>query len=64
MTVKQALMEIARSAPDDIDWDEAMYQMFMLRRIEECRAAEADGEVYSIDELRSEVSQWITESSS
>ena len=51
MTAKQALIEITQSAPDDIDWDEVQYQIFLRRRVQEAQEAEARGESYTTQEV-------------
>ena len=51
MTAKQALIEITQSAPDDIDWDEVQYQIFLRRRVQESQEAEARGESYTTQEV-------------
>ena len=60
MTAKQALLEMAQSVPDDIDLEEAHYQLFLRQRIEECKTAQA----FTIEEARARVTQWITKSRS
>lgn len=64
MTAKQAILEMAQSLPDDIDWEEAHYQLFLRQRIEECKVAKAEGKVYTLEEARAMVPQWITKSRS
>ena len=61
MTAKQALVELASSLPDDIDWDDAEYQLFLRRRIQECAEAEERGEVYTTEEVRILMSQWTSQ---
>ena len=58
MTAKQALMELATALPDDVEWEEAEYQLFLRRRVEECREAEEKGAVYTVDEARAAIKQW------
>jgi predicted transcriptional regulator len=42
--------------------DDPDYQEFLLQRIEECKEAEARGEVYTTDQVKEMVTQWISES--
>ena len=51
MTAKQALMELATALPDDVEWEEAEYQIW---------EAEEIGAVYTVDEARAAVKQWNT----
>ncbi len=47
MTAKQAIVELAKSAPDDIGWEELQYQLFLRKRIQESQESEARGECYT-----------------
>lgn len=60
MTAKQAILEMANSLPDDIDWEEAHYQLFLRQRIEECKTAKA----FTLEEAKARVAQWTTKSRS
>lgn len=51
MTAKQALVELAGSAPDDIGWEELQYQIFLRKRIQESQESEARGECYTTQEV-------------
>lgn len=51
MTAKEALLELAQSAPDDIGWDELEYQLVLRRRILDSLEAEANGECYTTEEV-------------
>lgn len=46
---------------DDLQ-DNPDYHQFLLHRVEECREAEARGEVYTTDQVKEMVTQWISES--
>ena len=52
MTAKQALLDMAQSVPDDIDWEEAHYQLFLRQGIEDCKVAKVAGKVYTLEEAR------------
>lgn len=52
MTAKQAILEMAQSVPDDIDWEEAHYQLFLRQRIQECKTAKA----FTLEEAKAKVS--------
>ena len=60
MTAKQAILDMANSLPDDIDWEEAHYQLFLRQRIEECKTASS----YTLEEAKARVAQWTTKSRS
>lgn len=55
MTAKQAILEMAQSVPDDIDWEEAHYQLSLRQRIQECKTAKA----FTLEEAKAKVSAWI-----
>ena len=50
------------SRQDDLQ-DNPDYQQFLLQRIEECREAEALGQVYTTEQVTEMAAQWISESS-
>lgn len=60
MTAKQALLDLASTLPDDVAWEEAEYQLFLRRRVEECNEARASGAVYSTEEARAQLRKWNT----
>lgn len=43
---------MAQSVPDDIDWEEAHYQLFLRQRIQECKTAKA----FTLEEAKAKVS--------
>jgi len=53
MTAKQAILDMAQSVPDDIEWEEAHYQLFLRQRIAECKAAKA----FTLEEARARVAR-------
>lgn len=60
LTAKQAMLEILQTAPEDLDWEEAHYQLLLRQRVEEGQAAKARGEVYSLEEAREMAKSWIS----
>ncbi len=51
MTAKQALLELAESAPDDIAWEEVEYQLLLRKKVQDSLEAEARGECYTTQEV-------------
>lgn len=51
MTAKQALLDLAHSAPDDIGWDELQYQLLLRKRVQDSLESEARGECYTTQEV-------------
>ena len=78
MTARQLLHRIVDELPDeelpnatryleflgqqDELQDNPDYHQFLLQRIEECHEAEARGEVYTTEQVKEMVTQWISES--
>jgi hypothetical protein len=60
VTAKQAILDMANSLPDDIDWEEAHYQLFLRQRTEECKTAGS----YTLEEAKARIAQWTTKSRS
>lgn len=50
-TAKQALVELARSAPEDLSWEEAHCALFLWKRVQQSQESEARGECYTPQEL-------------
>lgn len=51
MTAKQALLELAQTAPDDIGWEELQYQILLRKRVQDSLESEARGECYTTQEV-------------
>jgi hypothetical protein len=52
MTAKQALIEIAHSLNDENDWEEAEYQLYLRRKLEQAEEDVRQGRVFTNDEAR------------
>lgn len=63
MTVKQTMLEIAQSAPDDIEWDEILDWVFLKARIHKAEEDKAGGLFYTTEEMLERVFPCDTPSS-
>jgi len=59
MTAKQALIELAADSPDDIEWEEALDQLYFHRKIQEGLEAEQRGEFVSMEEAEARFSECL-----
>ena len=54
--VKETLMELARKLPEEATWDEVMYRIFVVRKIEAGLKAEEEGRTIPHDQVFEEFS--------
>ena len=50
--VKQDAIKLISSLPDNVSWDDVMYHMYVLQKIERGKEAARDGKVYTSEEAR------------
>ncbi len=52
--MKEGLRRLADELPDDATWDVAMYEVYVLRKIERGLADMEAGRTYSMEEIKRE----------
>jgi hypothetical protein len=62
MTAKQAMIELANDLADDVDWDEAHYQLFLRERIQHSMEQVKRGETVSQEYVEEQFEQWLKQS--
>ena len=58
MTAKQTLIAIAAELPDDCNWEQIRYRLYLHESLEEAEACEARGEIYSHEDVERIVAGW------
>lgn len=53
-TIKQSLLELVQSLPEECTWDDVMYRIYVRQKIEEGIRAADDGDVVSHQEILKE----------
>jgi aryl-alcohol dehydrogenase-like predicted oxidoreductase len=61
-TVKEQAIEAMRRLPDDCTWDDVAYQVYVRRKVEAGLAAIDRGDVYSPEDAKRMVKQWLKSS--
>ena len=56
-TVKEEVRKLAEALPDDASWDQAMYELYVRRKIAEGEKAVAEGRMMSHEEVKKRFSQ-------
>ena len=57
-TVKERLMEVVSSLPDDCTYDDFRYRLYLHRKMEESQKAIDEGRVYTQEQAREMVKSW------
>ena len=58
-TTKEKAIELISRLPDDVDWEDIMYELYVLENIERGRADARAGRTVSQDEVMKQVTQWL-----
>ncbi len=59
MTTKESILELVRKLPDDVTWDDVLYQLFVQRKIEEGIRQHEAGETLTHEEVKSRLARWL-----
>ena len=62
MTAKQAIVLLAAELPEDIDWDEAEYQLYLRRKAQEGIEAELRGDYVTMEEAEARFAECLRRS--
>lgn len=54
-TVKEGLKRLAEELPEDATWDDALYEVYVIRKIERGLADLEAGRTYSLEEVKREL---------
>jgi predicted transcriptional regulator len=60
MTAKEEVATFLRNMPDDLTFDEVMYELFVLEKLKVSMQASENGEVSTHDEVKERFKQWLT----
>ena len=55
---KQQLLDVVRELPDDVDFDELIYRLYLRQKLGAAEADIAAGRGLSIDEVRKAAASW------
>ena len=58
MTLKQEVINVISKLPEDVDFEEMMYEMYVLEKIIKGKQAIKDGKFTSNSDLKKEVETW------
>jgi predicted transcriptional regulator len=61
VTAKEEVMEMLQRLPDEITLDEIQHSIFVLQKAKLARQALADGDVYTHEEVKERLRQWLTD---
>lgn len=56
---KQKTLEMVSQLEDDVSYDEILYRLYMLQKIERGLADVEAGRVHSHDEVKTQVEKWL-----
>jgi hypothetical protein len=59
MTAKEEVAAFLREMPDDITFDEIMYEFFMLEKLKISEEASRNGEVRTHEEVKEHCKKWL-----
>lgn len=59
-TPKEAIIELGKTLPDDATYDDIMYRLYVITKIERGLKDMKEGRVVSDEEARKRISQWRT----
>lgn len=57
VTVKEAVLDIAKKLPDDCSWEDVMYQLYVRQKIQQGLDAAESGRIVSDEEVFAEFGQ-------
>jgi predicted transcriptional regulator len=57
-TVREEIHKLAEQLPADASWDDAMYALYVRRKIDAGRKAIAEGRVVPQEELEKQIAEW------
>jgi hypothetical protein len=60
MTAKEEVLAFLRNMPDDLTFDEIMYELFMLEKLKESERAIMEGRFFTHEEIQERFRQWLT----
>ncbi|NPU90846.1 MAG: hypothetical protein HPY82_02950 [Gammaproteobacteria bacterium] len=55
---KQEALEAIQRLPDNVDFEEIMYRLYVLERVRKGREDVSNGRVISAEDLRNEIQSW------
>ncbi len=58
LNAKQAAMEIIQRLPDGVDFDEIVYRLHVLNKINQGLKDVEEGRLITTEELRREIEEW------
>ena len=58
-TPKESLAELVPKLPDDVSFDDIMYRLFILTRLDQARREAEAGDVVEHEEVERLMEQWI-----
>ena len=61
VTAKEEVIEMLQRLPDEITLDEIQHSIFILKKAKLARQALADGDVYTHEEVKERLGQWLTD---
>jgi hypothetical protein len=59
-TAKEEVMEFIRDLPDNLTFDEVMYELFVLKKLKISIQASENGEVSTHEEVKERFKRWLT----
>lgn len=59
MTVKQQAQQLVAKLPEDVDWEQLMYRIYVLQKIERSQRDIEAGRVLSQEEVESRMARWL-----
>jgi predicted transcriptional regulator len=60
VTAKEEVMEFIRDLPDNLTFDEIMYEIFVLKKLKISMQASENGEVSTHEEVKERFKRWLT----
>ncbi|WP_087462179.1 hypothetical protein [Oleiphilus messinensis] len=57
-SAKQAALNAIKQLPDNVDYEEIMYRLYVLEQVRQGREDITNGRIISAEELRQEIKSW------
>lgn len=57
-TLKETAIDAIQKLPESADFDDIMYQLYVLQKIEKGREAARQGNTLTVEELKKEMQTW------